>query len=127
MLLSDVEEVRHFPWGVVNNLTKTSPHMLQRVDISLRLLMETDPEWGFRDELFSEGYEAYFRQVRSALPELDKKLIMSVASQAVRPFSQLFASLTFMTNSSRIILMTEYVVQTELKDKDTTDTFPVVL
>ena len=127
MLVSEVEEVKHFPWGVVSNLTITSPHMLQRVDVSLRLLIETDPEWGITSQLFFEGYEAYFRQVRSALPDLDKKVIVSVASQAVRPFSQLFARLISMINFSRIILMTEYVVQTKLKDKDATDTFSVVL
>jgi len=82
MLASVVEEVEHFPWGVVNNLTKASPHMLQRVDVVLRLFVETDPDWGVTEELSSGGYEAYFHQVRSALPELDKKVIMSVSSQA---------------------------------------------
>ena len=122
MLVSVVEEVEHFPWGVVNNLTKTSPHMLQRVDIALRLLIDKDLARSITSQLSPE-YEAYFGQVRSALPELDKKVIMSVASQGVCSFSQLFAGLTFMTNSSRIILMTEYVVQLEFEDKDTTDIF----
>ena len=87
MLVSVVEEVEHFPWGVVNNLTKTSPHMLQRVDIALRLLIHKDLARSITSQLSPDEYEAYFGQVRSALPELDKKVIMSVASQAVCSFS----------------------------------------
>jgi len=74
-----VGELEFFPWGVVNNLTKASPHMLQRVDVTLRLSMERHPDWGIT--VSSDEYEVYFCQVRSALPELDKKVIMSVTSQ----------------------------------------------
>ena len=105
MLASVVGEVEHFPWGVVNNLTKASPHMLQSVGVTLRLSVETDPDWGITAELSSGGYEAHFHEIRLALPELDKKVIMSAASAAVRSSSQLFAGLTLMINSSRIFLM----------------------
>ena len=102
MLVSMVEEVEHFPWEVVNNLTKTSPHMLQRVDVSLRLLGDAEMagiHWGHR-YLSPDEYAPYFRQVRSALPELDKKMILSVASHAVRSVSQCFAGLIFMDQDS---------------------------
>ena len=99
-VVSVVEEVEHFPWEVVNNLTKTSPHMLQRVDVALRLLVDTDINLGIKSQLSPDEYEAYFRQVRSALPELDKKMILSVASQAVRSFSQCFAGLIFVDQDS---------------------------
>ena len=84
VLGSEVEEVEHFPWEVVNNLMKASPHMLQSVEVALRLLRETDPDWGTTTPLSPGEYEGYFHQVRSALPGLDKKLIMRIASQAVR-------------------------------------------
>ena len=87
-------EVEHFPWGVVNSLTKASPHRLQKVEIALQLRVETNDYWGITSplSLLSPGeYESYFRQVRLALPDLDKKLIMSIA---VRHPSQLFANLT---------------------------------
>ena len=99
-IVSMVEEMEHFPWEVVNNLTKTSPHMLQRVDVALRLLVDTDIDWGITSRLSPNEYEAYFRQVRSALPELDKKMILSVASQVVCSFSQFFAGLIFMDQDS---------------------------
>ena len=98
-VVSMVEEVEHFPWEVVNNLTKTSPHMLQRVDVALQLL-ETVLVWGGNRKLSPDEYEAYFRQVRSALPELDNKMILSVASQAVCSCSQFFAGLIFMDQDS---------------------------
>ena len=86
-----IGEVEHFPWGVVNNLTKVSPHMLQKVEIALLLREETNAYWGFTSQLSPSKYKGYFRRVRSALGELDKKLIMSIA---VRHPSQLFANLT---------------------------------
>ena len=100
MLASMVEEVEHFPWEVVNNLTKTAPHMLQRVDVALRLLAQRDFDWGITSQLFPDEYEAYFRQVRSALPELDMKMILSVSSQAVCSFPQFFVGLIFMDQDS---------------------------
>jgi len=95
MLVSVVEEVEHFPWGVMNNLTKVSPHMLQKVEVALRLLVKTDSDWGITFPLSPREYETYFRQVRSALPELDKnqKVTMTIA---VRCSSQLFADLTLL-------------------------------
>ena len=90
-LVTVVGEVEHFPWGVVNNLTKASPHMLQKVEISLQLQEETFGDWGITSRLSPSEYGGYFRQVRSALPELDKKLVMSIA---VRHPSRLFADLT---------------------------------
>jgi len=83
MLGSEVGEVEHFPWEVVNNLMKSSPHMLQSVEIALRLLRDSDYYW-ITTPLSPGEYEGYFHQVRSALPGLDKKVIMSIASQAVR-------------------------------------------
>ena len=84
-------EVEHFPWGVVSNLAKVSPHMLKKVKIALLLRVATISDWGMAPPLSPSEYESYFRQVRSALGELDKKLIMSIA---VRHSSQLFANLT---------------------------------
>ncbi len=84
-------EVEHFPWGVVDSLTKASTHMLQKVEIALLLQVETDSDWGTSSQLSPTEYESYFRQVRSALPELDDKVIMSIA---VRHSSRLFADLT---------------------------------
>jgi len=81
MLGSEVGEVEHFPWEVVNNLVKASPHMLQSVEVALRLLQDT---YGDLVPTPPGEYEGYFHQFRSALPGLDKKLIMSIASQAVR-------------------------------------------
>ena len=90
-LVSLVGEVEHFPWGVVNNLTKVSPYTLQKVEIALLLRVEPYAGWGISSLLSPSEYESYFCQVRLALPELDKKLIMSIA---VRHPSQLFAHLT---------------------------------
>ena len=84
-------DVEHFPWGVVNNLYRISPYVLQRVEIGLQLLVETYPASGIVYPLSTGGYEGYFRQVRSALPELDTKVIMSIA---VRHSSRLFTDLT---------------------------------
>jgi hypothetical protein len=105
MLFSAVGEVEHFPWGVVNNLTKASPHTLERVDVALRLSEETSTHWGISHMLSSDQYEAHFRQVRSALPELDKKVTMSLITQPVCPSSQLFAGLILIIDSSSILLM----------------------
>jgi hypothetical protein len=82
ILVCLVGEVEHFPWGVVNSLTKASPHMLQKVEIALQLRVKTNHYWGITSPLSPREYESYFRQVRSALPDLDKKVIMSIA---VRP------------------------------------------
>jgi hypothetical protein len=76
-LSSIVGEVEHFPWGIVNSLTKVSPYMLQRVEVTLKLWIKT--MWGFSSPLALGEYERYFRQVRSALPELDGKVITSIA------------------------------------------------
>ena len=84
-------EVEHFPWGVVNSLTKVSPHMLQKVEIALQLRVATNSDWRMTSPLSPSEYESYFRQVRSALPELDKDLIMTIV---VRHSSQLFTNLT---------------------------------
>ena len=86
-----VGEVEHFPWGVVNNLTKVLPYLLQRVEIALHLLVKTYPASSDASPLSPSEYEDYFRQVRSALPELDKKVIMSIA---VRHSSRLVADPT---------------------------------
>ena len=79
-------EVEHFPWGVLNSLMKVSPHMLHNVEIALHLRVETNSHWGVTSHLSPSEYESYFRQVRSALPELDKILIMGIT---VRHLSQL--------------------------------------
>jgi hypothetical protein len=92
MFVSLVEELEHFPWGVVNNLIKVSPHMLQRVELALRMLVWTDRAWNMTSPLSCADYEGYFHQVRSALPELDKILTTRIASKAVR--HQLFGILT---------------------------------
>ena len=86
-----VGEVEHFPWGVVNSLTKVSPHMLQKVEIELQLRRWTFGMWRITSRLSPSEYGSYFRQVRSALPDLDNKVTMSIA---VRHSSQLFADLT---------------------------------
>ncbi len=86
ILMTVVEEVEHFPWGVVNSLTKASPQMLQKVEIALKLREETSEDWGITSQLSPSEYESCFCQVRSALPELDEKVIMSIA---VRHSSQL--------------------------------------
>ena len=88
-----VGEVEHFPWGVVNSLTKASPQMLQKVEIALQLHIETLEDWSITSQLsLSEyEYESHFRQVRSALPELGRKVIMGIA---VRHSFRLFADLT---------------------------------
>jgi hypothetical protein len=72
-----VGEVEHFPWGVVNSLTKVSPYMLQRVEILLylrTLLYISFP-------LHPREYESSFHQVRSALPDLDQKVITIIAKR----------------------------------------------
>jgi len=81
MLGSLVGEVVHFPWEVVNNLVKALPHMLQSVEVDLRLQREKYGGWIPNPP---GEYERYFHQVRSALPGLDKKLFIRIASQAVR-------------------------------------------
>jgi len=86
-----VGEVEHFPWGVVNSLTKASPNVLQKVEIALKLREGTFRNRGITSQLSPGKYESYFRQVRSALPELDTKVIMSIA---VRHSFQMFADLT---------------------------------
>ena len=93
ILVTVVGEVEHFPWGVVNSLTKASPQMLQKVEIALQLHIETLEDWSIASRLsLSEyEYESHFRQVRSALPELGKKVIMGIA---VRHSFRLFADLT---------------------------------
>ena len=118
MLLSTVGEVEHFPWGVVNNLMKVSPHMLQRVDIALELSGHIPGDWNIRLLLFFDEYEAYFRQVRSALPDIDKKVKLSVVSRDVCSSSWLFAGLILIINSASIFLMRSYVVQ---KGRNTTN------
>ena len=70
---------------------------MQRVEAALQLAIETDHGWADTTPLSPSDYEDYFRQVRSALPELDKKVIMSIASQAVR-HSILYSSHTLMTD-----------------------------
>ena len=93
ILMTGVGEVEHFPWGVVNSLTKISPNMLQKVEIALLLREQRNEYWGYTHQLSPSGYKHYFRQVRLALPELHKKLTMSIA---VRHSSQLFANLTYL-------------------------------
>ena len=123
--MSLVGEVEHFPWGVVNGLTKVSPYTLQKVEIALLLRVETDAGWGITSLLSPSEYENYFCQVRLALPELDKKLIMSIA---VRHPSQLFANLTSLCSKPlfRIFLMWRYVTQMEFNNKGTIKTVPVI-
>jgi hypothetical protein len=77
-LRSVVGEVEHFPWDVVNSLTKVSPYMLHRVEIALQLWMETNNDWRVFIPLAPGAYKSYFCQVRSALPNLDKKLFTSI-------------------------------------------------
>jgi hypothetical protein len=91
-LRSMVGEVEHFPWGVVNSLEKVSPYMLQRVEIALQLRMEAYPDWDISYPLASyplapDEYESAFGQVHSALPELEKILIISIG---VRHLFRLF-------------------------------------
>ena len=86
-----VGEVEHFPWGTVNDLTKVSPYMLQRVEIGLRLLVGMPPTLGTTFPLSPIKYKGYFRQVYLALPELDKRVIIGIT---VRHSSHLFANLT---------------------------------
>ncbi len=79
-------EVEHFPWGVVNSLTKVSPYALQRVEIALKLLLvETYPASNNASLLSPSEYDGYFRQVRSALPELDEKVIMNLVVRQIDP------------------------------------------
>jgi hypothetical protein len=94
--MSVAGEVEHFPWGVVNSLTKVSPYMLQRVEIALQLRVETSINWGISSPLAPDEYESYFRQVRLALPDLDHKVITSIG---VRHSSRLCANLTPMFDS----------------------------
>jgi len=119
-----VGEVEHFPWGVINRLTKVSPYVLQRVGIALELRVETIPIWIF-SPLAPGEYEGYFRQVRSALPELDKQVITSIAVR------HSFRLLTNLTNGRlvqcRIFLMQRYVAEMKLNNKGTINSVPVVL
>jgi len=78
ILTTVVDELEHFPWEVVDKVTKVSP--LQRVEIALSLLAVTDPIWASTAPLSHDIYETYFRQVRSALPELGENVIMRIAS-----------------------------------------------
>ena len=89
--MSLVGEVEHFPWGTVNDLTKVSPYMLQRVEIGLQLLVGVPLTVGTTFLLSSSKYEGYFRQVRLALPELDNRVIIGIT---VRHSSHLFANFT---------------------------------
>ena len=73
-----VGEVEHFPWGSVNDLTKVSPYMLKRVEIALQLLVVAHSIFDIASPLSPSEYEGYFRQVCSALPELDKRMIISI-------------------------------------------------
>ena len=88
-----VGEVENFHWEVVNNLAKVSPHSLQRVEIALRLLMETNSGWPTPSELLPGEYEDYFCRVRSVLPELGEKVVVSVAFPKVRHSFRLFSDL----------------------------------
>ena len=87
-LKSLVGEVEHFPWSTMNDLAKVSPCMLQRVEIGLKLLVGVSPTLNITFPLPSGRYEGYFHQVCSALPELDKRVIISIT---VRHSSHLFA------------------------------------
>ena len=89
--MSLVEEVEQFPWGTVNGLAKVSPYMLQRVEIGLELLVGVPPTVGTTFLLPPRKYEGYFRQVCSALPELDNRVVISTT---VRHSSHLFAIFT---------------------------------
>jgi hypothetical protein len=84
-LRSVVGEVKHFPWGVMNSLTKVSPYMLHRVEIALQLWRVTDTYSGLYSLLAPRAYESHFCQVRSALPDLDKKLITSITRRDSSP------------------------------------------
>ena len=86
-----VEEVEHFPWGTVNNGTRVSPYMLKRVEVGLQLLVETHSALGIATPLALPKYERYIRQVYSAIPNVDKKVITRIA---VRHSPHLFANLT---------------------------------
>jgi len=124
-LRSVAGEVEHFPWGAVNGLAKVSPYVLQRVEIALQLRIEAYPDGDIYFPLAPGEYEGYFRQVRSALPELDKKVITSIA---VRHSSRLFANLTYgRLAQCRIFLMRGYVTQMKLNNKHIINVVPVVL
>ena len=86
-----VGEVGHFPWGVVNSLTKVSPHMLQKVEIEVQLRGRRFGNRGITSRISAIEYESYCRQIRSALPELDEKVDMSIT---VCHSSRLFVDLT---------------------------------
>jgi hypothetical protein len=98
-LRSVVGEVEHFPWGAMNSLTKVSPCMLQRVEIALQLWIETNLDWSFFEPLAPGEYERYFRQARSALPDLDQKVMIRIV---VRHPSHLFANLTSLSSTRSI-------------------------
>ena len=70
---------------------------MQRVEAALDLSVETNNEWGALTSLSPGEYEDYFRQIRLALPELDKKVIMGIVSRAVR-HSTLCSSHTLTTD-----------------------------
>ena len=102
-LRSMVGEVEHFPWGTVNDLTKVSPYMLKRVEIGLQLLVGMPPTLGITFPLSPSKYEGYFRQVCSALPKLDKRVIISLT---VRHSSHLFDN--FITPDSTLSINAGY-------------------
>ena len=83
-------EVKHFPWGTVNDLKTVSPYMLQRVEVGLRLV-EIYYALGLERPLSHSEYEGYFRQICLALPELDKRVVIGIT---VRHSSHLFAIFT---------------------------------
>ena len=91
-LKSLVGEVEHFPWGSVNDLTKVSPYMLKRVEITLQLLVETHPGLEIASPLSPSEYEGYFRQVCLALPELDKSVVISITVRRSSHLSAIFTS-----------------------------------
>jgi hypothetical protein len=100
-------EVEDFPWEIVNGLVKGSPYVLRIVQIHLLLRVETHPQWGITSFLDLDSYESYFRQVRSALPDLDKILITCIA---VRQSSHLFANLTSLCSTRSMKDFTDEVV-----------------
>jgi hypothetical protein len=121
-----VGEVEHVPWSVVNSLVKVSPYMLQRVEIALQLRAETYPDWDIFSPLAPSEYETYFCQVRSALPELDKKVFTSIAVRH-SPIYLLISYPYVRLARCRIYLMRGYVTQLKLNNKSTINYFPVFL
>src|SRR5258706_5097760 len=89
-----------FPLGCREQPHESIPTHVAEGGIALLLRVETNSDWGITSQLSPSDYESYFRQVRSALPELDKKLIIGIA---VRHPSQLFANLLCSTRSEQDI------------------------